>query len=99
MRPYLVTRILARNAAHIGAWVGYMFVALGVLAACSILAGCATLPKDDPRVVALGKCESELPMLVNLVPYELLRFQCMERAGWVQRPLWNSLAVDRYVPR
>lgn len=46
MRPYLVTRIVVTALARVGLWVGYMFIALGVLAACSLLVGCASMLPD-----------------------------------------------------
>lgn len=39
MRSYLVTQIVLRHAAHMVACVGYMFLAMGVLAVCSLLLG------------------------------------------------------------
>jgi hypothetical protein len=39
MRPYLITRIVVTALARMGVWIGYMFIALGMLAVCSLLAG------------------------------------------------------------
>jgi hypothetical protein len=76
---------------------------LRLLILVSLLAGCATLPKDDPRMLAFNECEHETA-LFGLIPdfgitHELQLFACMERSGWIQSPKWNSRAVDRYVPR
>jgi hypothetical protein len=43
MRPYLVTRIVLRHVSHVVAGVGGMFAVMWLLAACAILAGCASM--------------------------------------------------------
>lgn len=43
MRPYHVTRILLHQGARVALRVGYTFAALGVLVACALLTGCATM--------------------------------------------------------
>jgi len=43
MRPYLITRFLARHIAHIGLWVGYMFAAIGDARGVLYPRGCASM--------------------------------------------------------
>jgi hypothetical protein len=71
------------------------------IAVAILLGGCVSLPNGDRRLVALTRCqetEQDWQHFLNLT-YEMALLGCMERAGWVQRPVWNPYAVERYLPR